>query len=596
MTLSKDELLKEYEVLLADVLAEYSSHELSTPDSPSVFPQASVESPTQSEIYKFYYKKLSEPTVFNNTLDDLKWLDGVKGVIDEIELCLRSFAEQIDSVELEKKQMLAELSGLDGKAKHQLAQQAILEKEVAGLELEVNSVKVVRDVDALMNRKEILLSNFSKFEGIVKSLDLVSGDMRQYDHLKSKVCSLGVSVGTAAIEVYTKRMLQYIEDKEGSAVSSMSLFGKFSETLTVITKLSLLFGGSKPDREFSMAVSELEKVFADARERILIPVLGQYIQTILKSECLSNSIRRTVYFAESFANQESSFFISVFGKERKLGDALSGLLRAMGLAMYYPLRTGVIVSEDLSDLRESAEVIRLEVLTLKTSFSFILNVAFKLHRDVQERLIYRIEAFIRDNIRRFADWSESRSCEPVEKTFECLALITGVVDYQTFHEIANEAVSVCVDVLAEVPVSVFPSEEDRYLFLIAQLLALRERITSIDCEMGTSFSASSSRTTSIRSDHRAVPVGITDQFKRLWFSRSYHGEDKESSTMIRLKIETQLRSVCDQFTAHVVAKLRTDPTKLEETKSKIKFHLKKSASENNLENVLLRPIMDRIDI
>ena len=578
-TSAKEDLLKEQEKLLADILSKFSSTEEDDSAQGSESQHIGMASVNQSEIYKFYHKKLSEQKKVPAEFDDWRWLDGVKEVIEEIEDALSGVAHQIDSVEEERKTMMAELSGLDGKTKRQLSEQAVLEKEVSELELQVYSIKVVREVDALVNNKDILISNFSKFEGIVDSLELVSRDVRRFDQLKSKVCSVVISVGTAAIEVYTKRMLQYMADQQGLAtVPSMSLFGKFSEALTVVKRVAGLFR-KKEDREYNKAVAELEKAFVSSREKILTPILSEYISTLLKSESLPNSIRRTVYFAESFGRQESSFFSTIFASS---DESLLSLFRALGVALYYGLRTGVISCENLADMRESAEVVRLEVLSSSASFPFILNVAFKLHRDIQERLIFRIEAFIRDSIRRYNDWTSIQDIAnstppPVERTFACLELITGALDSQTFYEIANESVRACLDVLVEAPVSIFESEEDRLLFLIAQLLALRERVTSIECEMVSLVKHSAPN---------AERRGITDQFRRLLATPSSRDE-----TAVRSRIESDLKSVCEQFNARVVAIIISHPGHLDEIKSRIKVFLK----SESLEKVLLRPILVELE-
>jgi hypothetical protein len=151
-----------------------------------------------------------------------------------------------------------------------------------------------------------------------------------------------------------------------------------------------------------------------------------------------------------------------------------------------------------------------------------------------------------------------------------------VVDSQTFYEIANEAVSNCVDVLLEVPLSVFASEEDKNLFLISQFLSLRERVASIDCELSLLSRTCSS----------AEKRGIADQFKRL--VNGARGRD--DSTAIRTKIETELKTVCDKFNAGVIAKLLVHPSALEETRTKIREYLK----SENLEKVLLRPILAQL--
>jgi hypothetical protein len=379
-------------------------------------------------------------------------------------------------------------------------------------------------------------------------------------------------VGTAAVDAYSKRMLDFIDSLEGSTVSSVSLFGKFTETLLVVSKISALFRSK--GREFFQAVIELEKLLCDARERISIPVIGAYISSITVASSLSISMRKTIYFANSIGKQELNFFESIFSSSQP-SDSVQALLRSVGLALYQPLRTAVIACEDLSELRESAEIIRLEILSSENSefLPFVQSVAFKLHRDVQERLIYKTEAFIRDSIRGAVVADCSNDPEPVVKTFECLALITGVVDSQTLHDMANQAVNACVDSLMSVRAS---SGTDNTLFLIHQLLSLRERIALIDCDFGGQES-----------------VGITDTLRRLVRVDAKRAPE----VAVRQRIELELKSLCDAFTASVVASVLTasSPEEKSAVLSSVTEKMKLALKNEGLENILLRPILAELE-
>jgi hypothetical protein len=269
------------------------------------------------------------------------------------------------------------------------------------------------------------------------------------------------------------------------------------------------------------------------------------------------------------------------------------LFRNIGLGLYHPLRSAVISSEDVNELRESAEVIRLEVLTENAGesyFPFVQSVVIKLHRDIQERLIFRIESFIRDQIKGFTQWSleDISGVRPqvVEKTYQCLELITGVVDSHTFHEIANEVINACVDVLVKSDTTrLFHSKQERSLFLISQLLALRERITLIDCEYSLLV---------VQSPPFFEHRGITDQFRRLMTGPAVSGR---TDVAVRSRLESELKSMCDELTASVIAMtlaLPTDEEKkslLSDISEKLKSYL---TQQEGLSMVLLRPIVGEL--
>ena len=579
---SEDDLLRERERILADIGTIYEGAR-NEPESKSSGPPKPEISSRHTALFKWYRAKHAQVGGSDEIDTQWRWLEGVSKMVEEIETCFKVIESEKKSIENEEALMVSQLAGLDEKSKKLLEEQSVLEKEVNELELESNSVNVIRDINLLSSRKEMLISNFPRFRSTVDSLDLVRGDPRQYEHLKSKVCSIAVSVGLGAVEVYSKRMMQYIDNLEGSTMSSVSLFGKFTDTLQVVTSIAHFFR-EKEDREYLQSVSELEKALSEARQRISLPVISDFIKSILDGgKQLPISLRKSVYFVNSIGKQEQALCESIFGIGGVGSDSSLALLRAIGLGLYYPLRTAVIATSDLSELRESAEILRLEIFSSSEYLGFIQSISLKLQRDIQERLIYRVESFVRDEIRRssISVEKESDSVIPefVKKTFDCLEILTGVVDPETFHDIANEAVSACVDTLMRSPNSVLVDK----LFLISQLLALRERITLIDCEHSM-----------LGHDQHSVE-GITDQLKRLVLSGRSIGS--ASDVMVRSRIESELKSLCESFNAAVVARvlsLSSDEERIEfltSTRGEVRSVLK----ADGLDVILTRPILVELE-
>jgi hypothetical protein len=574
-----DYLVIERDRLVAEIGNSYhNAARAETTKAPA--PQGNERTTRHELLFKWYHSQLVEKPEPQAESSDtqMKWLQGVSRLVDEIESCLRVIGSETATVETEKQKMITQLAGLDEKSKKLLEEQAVLEKEVMELELESNAVNVIRNVNLLSNHKELLVTSFPRFEAIVSSLDLVKADPRQYESLKSKICSVAASVGLSAIDIYKKRMTQYIDSLEGSTLSSVSLFGKFTETLQVVGKISNLFR-KKDEREYLQSVVELEKALSEARQRISVPVISDYINTLLQTseeKKLPVNLRKSVYFVNSIGKQEQALFESILGAGGTNSDSFLSLLRTIGLALYYPLRTAVISTQQLSDLRESAEILRLEIFASQEYLGFVQSVCLKLHRDIQERLIYRVESFVRDEIRRSPEnFLRPESPEFVKKTFECLEIITGVVDSQTFHEIANEAVTACVDTLMT------NAGSKNKLFLIAQLLALRERITLIDCEYSLIGGLGDG-------DNQAR--GLTDQLKRLLSTT----DDRPSKGMqIRARIEHELKSLCESFNAGIVAKvlsLSSDEQRVDYLRT-VREEVRAALKAEGLDLVLTRPIL-----
>ena len=130
--------------------------------------------------------------------------------------------------------------------------------------------------------------------------------------------------------------------------------------------------------------------------------------------------------------------------------------------------------------------------------------------DIQERMIYRAQKFLRDEVGNYIPSSmdidypkklmfcnnltknnslnlSSQSAlwyPPLEKTLKCLSSLYRCIESTTFSGLAQEAISLCTDniILASKIISRTSGASDGQLFLIKHLLILREQIAPFDAE------------------------------------------------------------------------------------------------------------------
>ena len=599
---SYEDLIKQRGIMLNELKNSFESPSpaLSDPEVTTDAKEAEFETDLYQFYREFYLKKYSEPA-YSPT--EWKWLEGVRSVADDIQACVASVSSDIDEVEKENQTMISELSGLDGKSKKLLGEQAVIEKVVNDLEAKMITVNAIRDATSVINNRDLIVTDFPLFERSVRQLDAafeyvsstpdqVLALSRQLENLRSRLCATAVFVCTSAIDLYTRRMQVLLMDS--STINTSALYNRHTETLNVVGKVCEVFRSSSKDRgDYSSSVSEIEKSYFQSRSKVLVPVIDAFMVQSIGSMKLSMAVRKTVYFVNSIIDQDLTLFKNFLSKS-SLPTMQNLLLRDLSSSLYNPLRTSVINCMDLYELRESAEIIRLEIVPDKSRdiHPSIISLVFKLHRDIQERLIYRIESFMRDEIR-----SSFSSAELLlEKTKECLSIITGVLDPQTFQEISSEALSASVDVLMGHHRQSHSKDELGILKLISQLLELRERITMIDCEyslMAVSsplFDTSSSR------------PGMTDTIRRLVnrsnTSTPNSGAVTPAGTSVRVRIESDLRILCDEFSALVIATLmtRSGDGKLVEYLNKIHREISQVFSNDPaIALVLTRPILTELE-
>ncbi|KAF4677966.1 Golgi transport complex subunit 3 [Perkinsus chesapeaki] len=248
----------------------------------------------------------------------------------------------------------------------------------------------------------------------------------------------------------------------------------------------------------------------------------------------------------------------------------------------------------------------------------VLSVVYRLLKDVQERLIYRTQTYIRDDIRGFEPTNDdlnyplrlfedqpsmthpedeaysrlmrvtTRGWYPtMGRTLLILAEILPVLETSTFQSLAHEAVSACLETIDIAAVDIgrmaAQSDEDKNthrdwatlnetLFTIRHLLILREQIASFEVDLISSsqyldFSNvkdSLMDVLSLRLPGHHNPAERSDESSS---SSALNVPSRILSTFtpviqsrqsdVKRDIEAQLKSACDRLIAHVTARLTT---------------------------------------
>eukprot|EP00897_Mesotaenium_endlicherianum_P000101 jgi/Mesen1/10091/ME000074S09433 len=185
-------------------------------------------------------------------------------------------------------------------------------------------------------------------------------------------------------------------------------------------------------------------------------------------------------------------------------------------ALYDTLRPRIIHEADLDLLCELVDILRAEVLDEQLqrrgdTCAGLRPTVMRTLADVQERLIFRGQTYMRDEITNYQPSAEELDYPnkliqaaaaatpeteeeggdgyavwypPLEKTLACLSKLYRCVDSNTFTGLAQEAVAVCSSSIerASKVVSRKSSAMDGQLFLIKHLLILREQIAPFDIE------------------------------------------------------------------------------------------------------------------
>jgi len=237
---------------------------------------------------------------------------------------------------------------------------------------------------------------------------------------------------------------------------------------------------------------------------------------------------------------------------------------------YDRLRPLVLQQTELDVLCEMAHILRVEVLgatqTDHDGASFDPIVA-RLLQDVQERIAFRVQAFVHDGIRSFRpatadvelpdEPTDRGDCwfPPLSRALACLAKVYPCVPRPVFQGLAQEVVSECMaSVLrASARLRADGRAVDAALLEISQLLALREQIAPFSLDFAVThkaldFTATRNVLRQLASRQRLGGVAaVLDLLQRGAPSLVESQEDA------KVQIERQLRVSCDTFVLHCTA-------------------------------------------
>eukprot|EP00178_Gracilaria_changii_P010233 TRINITY_DN297_c0_g1_i3.p1 TRINITY_DN297_c0_g1~~TRINITY_DN297_c0_g1_i3.p1 ORF type:complete len:883 (+),score=147.74 TRINITY_DN297_c0_g1_i3:246-2894(+) len=301
--------------------------------------------------------------------------------------------------------------------------------------------------------------------------------------------------------------------------------------------------------------TDCEESFFEQRKRLLDSSVTAHIKSLADVKNMVALARLGSAYVLRVCQLEHQLYEHFFpldSEEESETPILHSALRGVCDVVYTELRPLILLEDDLDNLVYLIEVLKTEILGDEIPRRGFAGKAFapsavRAIADAQERIIYRAEVYMRDEIRGFvpgphhlnypeiilennhrtsssslsiaaplqksvdASTAESTSenearekeafvpdirsvgiyatwYPPVEKTLRLLSMLYRCVDGEVFAGVAQEAVAICVQSVgsaaARITAQDKPNAEDHaQLFLIWQLLITREQISPFDVDM-----------------------------------------------------------------------------------------------------------------
>ena len=255
-------------------------------------------------------------------------------------------------------------------------------------------------------------------------------------------------------------------------------------------------------------LEDLEELYGQTRAQRIFPGLQEAMQEAVESRCLSEAATKCFELAESALSREEAAALGLFPSKASAESAVRNAAGPVGGAIFDCLRPYYIMEGRVDSLADLADAIgEIQALYGRDSDARGSGAARGLGEvaleplvasvlaDVRQRLVYRAQAFVRDDIALFTptddevaypevleDGAQAESGPlmylPLSQTLFVLKRLYTAVDRRTFGGIAQEAIKVCSDQLhiAAGLIVKRSSVLDGHLFLVRNLLTLRESL------------------------------------------------------------------------------------------------------------------------
>ena len=347
----------------------------------------------------------------------------------------------------------------------------------------------------------------------------------QFEHLRNRACLALRSTVQRSLEKSLAQVEQQLKDGD---LQTQVFYTQFKAAAASYRPLlSLLHQRLDIHETYAVTLEELEGFFVHLRLKLLTLPVSTHLQSIVHKDLemsqLAPATRQASAYILEISQLEKQCFEAYF-ELRQPQEALRSLMETIADIFYQTMRPLVLACDSIDSLREIAECLQMDVMEpqrrSKMDLVSFLGMVYRLHKDVQEKLIYRVEMYIRDTIKGYIpvnndlDYpsllytgqpqdpkSEQSGWYPsLPLTLSILAKIYGVLEMSTFQGIAQEAVDLCMQTLKEASQilsrrslpscaenlhAVLPLVQmmDSQLFLVKHLLLLREQVAAFECEL-----------------------------------------------------------------------------------------------------------------
>uniref|UniRef100_A0A7S3G7S3 Conserved oligomeric Golgi complex subunit 3 n=1 Tax=Palpitomonas bilix TaxID=652834 RepID=A0A7S3G7S3_9EUKA len=373
------------------------------------------------------------------------------------------------------------------------------------------------------------------------------------------------------------KIAEELQQRANAIRPSSALASTPSPPLHLLKKEPHLFS-AVASSHYSSTLLECRQEYERIRLQLVLPILEWEIQRISTENDLTELARKGCYIVINYCVQEYKLYSHFF--RGGVDSSHSSLLGPLCDPLQECLRPRLFKEKALDKLFELCEVFVLEMLEGELerngeAADAFRDVILRINGDVQERLIFRFEAFITQQIEGFTPSDEVVSVEggdktgkgeegkeggdeegregwypPVRTALESLSRLYRCVDRRVFRGIASEVVRAAIAAIEKGAAYIATTKKiEAELFTIRNLLILREQISPFDVsfenrELSLDFADLQHAFAELLQNPRRLMEGVSSIWSLMRTSTPKLKEEKQD---VKKELERRLRSVCESF-------------------------------------------------
>ncbi|KAL9965707.1 hypothetical protein ACROYT_G029547 [Oculina patagonica] len=413
-------------------------------------------------------------------------------------------------------------------------------------------------------------------------------------------------VKSHVVNLLTNATVQVLANKEGGNTSENSFalfYGKFRTCAPRVKSLmEQIEQRSHLSSEYSSLLSDCQHCYLSQRSQLLTPCVSDAIEKLAKqyerNPC--SLVRAGCSVLIHVCQDEYQLYYHFFSKP---SAGLDSLLEILCSTLYDSLRPVIIHMNHMETLTELCTILKVEMIEDHVQqkgeeLAAFEVVVLQMLEDVQERLVYRAQAYIETDIQKYspapgdlaypeklvigmsadadkeekqAEGEEKKSVElpaaladlqgmwypTVRRTLVCLSKLYRCISKETFEGLSQEALSLCIQSLKTASALITQRKDaiNGHLFFIKHLLILREQIAPFDVdfavkEMSLDFSKMRTAAYGLWS-HSNRLFALSSSNALLEFLLDGAPQLTENYLDSKKDVDVELRIVCEQFIQNV---------------------------------------------